>query len=43
MQYGLKTTAQAGICVLQIFQDVFKARFELLGVRAEVLQLRKGL
>jgi len=43
MQYGLKTTAQAGICILQIFQDVFKGRFELLGVRARVLELRKGL
>ncbi len=43
MEYGLKTTAQTGVCVLQIFQDVFKGRFELLGVRAKVLELRKGL
>ena len=27
LEYGLKTTAQVGICVLQIFQNVFKGRF----------------
>ena len=43
LEYGLKTVAQTGICVLQVFQDVFKGRFELLGVRSSLLELRKGL
>jgi hypothetical protein len=43
LDHGLKTTAQAGVCALEIFQEVFAARFEILGVRAEILQLRQGL
>jgi hypothetical protein len=43
LDHGLKTTAQAGVCALEILQEVFKARFELLGVRAELLRLRRGL
>ena len=43
LTHGLKTTAQIGVCSLEIFQDAFKARFELLGVRVELLELRKGL
>jgi hypothetical protein len=41
--HALKSTAQAGVCALEIFQEIFGPRFELLGVRAEVLELRKGL
>lgn len=40
---ALKSTAQTGVCVLEIFQAIFAARFELLGVRAELLELRRGL
>lgn len=43
LDHVLKTTAQTGVCALKIFQEVFTARFELLGVRAELLKLRKGL
>lgn len=43
LDHGLKTTAQAGACVLEIFQDVFSARFELLGVKHTLLELRRGL
>ncbi len=43
LDHALKTTAQTGLCALEIFQEVFAARFELLGVRTELLELRKGL
>jgi len=43
MDYGLKTTAQTGVCALETLQDVFKARFELRGIRQKLLELRKGL
>lgn len=43
LDYGLRTTAQAGICALEILQEAFKARFEVLGVRAELVELRQGL
>jgi len=43
LTHGLKTTAQIGVCALEILQDAFKPRFELLGVRAELLKIRKGL
>jgi hypothetical protein len=40
---ALKTTAQCGICCLEIFQSVFNALFEILGVNAALLDQRKGL
>ncbi|MSP67134.1 MAG: hypothetical protein EXQ96_03350 [Alphaproteobacteria bacterium] len=43
LDHGLRTTAQTGVCSLEIFQGVFAERFELLGIRAEFLKLRKGL
>jgi hypothetical protein len=43
LDHGLKTTAQAGVCALEILQEVFTARFELLGVRVKLLDLRRGL
>jgi hypothetical protein len=39
----LKTTAQCGMCALEILQGAFNARFELLGINADMLVLRKGL
>jgi hypothetical protein len=39
----LKTTAQCGVCSLEILQGVFNALFELLGVNAAILELRKSL
>ncbi len=43
LEHALKTTAQTGVCALEILQEVFPERFELLGVRAALLGLRKGL
>lgn len=43
MEHALKSTAQIGVCALHVFQLIFKARFELLGVRTELEQLRKNL
>ena len=43
LEHALKTTAQTGVCALEILQEVFPERFELLGIRAALLELRKGL
>jgi hypothetical protein len=43
LDMALKTTAQCGMCALEILQGVFNARFELLGINADMLVLRKGL
>lgn len=43
LDHALKTTAQTGVCALDILQAVLPERFELLGVRADLLELRKGL
>jgi hypothetical protein len=40
---ALKNAAQCGLCSLEILQGVFNALFELLGVNAQMLELRKGL
>ena len=40
---ALKVVARAGVCILEISQEAFPARFELLGVRYKILELRKGL
>jgi hypothetical protein len=39
----LKTTAQVGVCVLDIFQRIFKERFDILGLTEELSQLKTGL
>lgn len=43
LNMALKTTAQCGVCSLEILQDVFIGLFEILGVKAAILELRKGL
>ena len=43
LDMALKTTAQCGMCAMEILQGVFNARFELLGINAAMLELRKGL
>jgi hypothetical protein len=43
LNMALKTTAQCGMCALEMLQGVFNARFELLGINAAMLELRKGL
>lgn len=40
--HAMKSVAQVGLTVLYIFQHIFKARFELLGIRAEIDALRQG-
>jgi hypothetical protein len=43
LDMALKNAAQCGLCSLEILQGVFNALFELLGVNAQMLELRKGL
>ncbi len=43
LDYALKVTARAGVCALEVLQEAFGPRFELLGVRYKILDLRKGL
>jgi hypothetical protein len=43
LNMALKTSAQCGICSLEILQGVFNALFELLGINAAMIELRKGL
>lgn len=43
LDQALKTCAQSGIASLEILQEVFPERFELLGVRQDILILRRGL
>jgi hypothetical protein len=43
LDMALKTTAQCGVCSLEILQGVFNALFEILGVNAAMLELRRGL
>jgi hypothetical protein len=37
---AFKSTAQAGLTALLLFQHVFKEKFELLGIRQEIEALR---
>jgi hypothetical protein len=39
----LKSVAQTGVCSLLVFRDVFRERFDLLGVTESIRQLRNGL
>ncbi|HEX3216468.1 MAG TPA: hypothetical protein VHR67_06385 [Aestuariivirgaceae bacterium] len=43
LDFALRTTAQCGMCSLEMLQGVFNARFELLGINAAMLELRRGL
>jgi hypothetical protein len=40
LKHGMKSVAQVGLTALFIFQHIFKAKFELLGIRAEMDRLR---
>ncbi len=40
---ALKTVAQCGMVSLELLQVLYNARFELLGINAAMLDLRKGL
>jgi hypothetical protein len=41
LQHAMKSVAQIGLAALFIFQHVFKAKFELLGINAEMNKLRR--
>lgn len=43
LDHALKSVAQCGLTSLEILQCAFNARFELLGINAEMLRLRNGL
>jgi hypothetical protein len=40
---GLKSVAQCAMVSLEMLQVVFNARFELLGINAAIIELRRGL
>jgi predicted AlkP superfamily phosphohydrolase/phosphomutase len=41
LMFAMKNAAQVGLTSLYIFQHMFKAKFELLGIRAEMDALRR--
>lgn len=41
LQHAMKSVAQVGLTALFIFQHIFKAKFDLLGIRAEMDRLRQ--
>jgi hypothetical protein len=43
LMYAMRSVAQVGLTVLYIFEQIFKAKFELLGIRFEMDALRKEL
>jgi hypothetical protein len=43
LDYALKVVAQCGLVSLEMLQVIFNARFELLGINAEMLALRADL
>ena len=43
LDFALKTTAQAGICALDVLRGLNSSRFEILGVNADLADLRAGL
>jgi hypothetical protein len=43
LDHSLKTVAQCGMIALELLQIPFNGRFELLGVNAAMLKLRKDL
>jgi hypothetical protein len=40
LRHAMKSVAQVGLTALFMFQNIFKARFEVLGIRAEMDRLR---
>jgi hypothetical protein len=43
LRHAMKSIAQVGLTVLFIFQHIFKAKFELLGLRAELDSMRQAI
>jgi hypothetical protein len=42
LDLALKTTAQSGMIALEMFETIYAAKFELLGIRAAMLNLRRA-
>ena len=43
LDLALKSSAETGVCALDVLREVFKQRFALLGVSADLDALRQGL
>jgi hypothetical protein len=43
LDHALKTVAQCGMISLEMLEIVYEAKFMLLGIKAAMLELRKGL
>jgi hypothetical protein len=43
LEHALITTARVGVCALETSQNLYSARYELLGIRAVILELRRHL
>lgn len=43
LDMALKSVAQCAMVSLEMLQVIYNAKFELLGINAEMLELRKGL
>jgi hypothetical protein len=39
----LKTNAEVGICTLDIFRNIFQHRFEIVGIEAKLIELKKRI
>jgi hypothetical protein len=43
LDMALKTTARCGMIALELLETIYGAKFELLGIKAAMLDLRRGL
>jgi len=43
LRLAMKSTARVGVCILGIFYQLYKERFDLLGLTAQLPTLRRGL
>lgn len=43
LDHALKTVARCGMISLELLETVYSAKFELLGIKAAMMELRKGL
>lgn len=41
VEHAIKSAAQVGLCILFIYQHIFEAKFELLGIHEEIEKLRR--
>jgi hypothetical protein len=43
LDHALKTVAQCGMVSLELLETIYAAKFELLGIKAAILELRRQL